>query len=142
MPWIDSDVCWLHLINQGVSVNGTSATFEWRPSGPSRYNKTTSLRCLKDLIRIGENCEHTFSALIILIHFDYWPSITEGCWDSLFCRFLPIHLEWLISWRTQADSWALSNTKLQKTGKQKNKLHHYKQHYINLIIAIIMHVVE
>ena len=45
-------------------MNGTSATFEWRPSGPSRYNKTTSFRCLKDFIRIRENCEHTFSILI------------------------------------------------------------------------------
>ena len=47
-------------------MNGTSATFEWRPSGPFVNYKSSSFRCLKDLIRTKENCElcaHVYAKL-------------------------------------------------------------------------------
>ena len=45
-------------------MNGTSATFEWQPSGPFVNYKSSSFRCLKDLNRTRQNCEHMFSTLV------------------------------------------------------------------------------
>lgn len=54
---VDSDVCWLHLVNEGVVVNGSSVTFEWQPSGPFVNYKSTSFRCLKDFAKTKEECK-------------------------------------------------------------------------------------
>ena len=62
---VDSDVCWLHLINEGVVMNRTSATFEWQPSGPFVNYKSTAFRCLKDDMKTKEECKTKRTQVVI-----------------------------------------------------------------------------
>lgn len=53
-----SNVCWSHLINDGITVTGDSVLVEWQGTGPSEGPRITQFTCSLDN-QPAEICEHT-----------------------------------------------------------------------------------
>lgn len=54
---VDSSVCSLHLVNEGVSVSNGTVRVEWQATGPTAENKVSSFTCFLDSTRKGVSCE-------------------------------------------------------------------------------------
>ena len=52
----DQVVCSLHLINDGVTVEGNTVVVEWQGTGPTEANRITSFDCTLNN-EATESCE-------------------------------------------------------------------------------------
>lgn len=59
----ETKTCWLHPINDGVTVSGNSVTIEWQAIGPSPDNRADMFRCRLDRDQSSTvDCEYSNSA--------------------------------------------------------------------------------
>jgi len=53
--------CWVHLINDGITITGDTVAVQWQATGPSADNRATIFRCTLDgrarECRFGSACD-------------------------------------------------------------------------------------
>lgn len=79
---LDSEVCSLHLVNEGVSVSGSNMTAEWQATGPAAFSKARHFTCWRDKIRTGFPCSSPFTMNGMRPgehRLTVQPAVTTGC---------------------------------------------------------------